>query len=103
MQKTAALTLLRAVGAPASYLVCGLLQQVALVLGAAVLVAVGLLVLATAVANTGLPLAIDPRALVTSTVVVVGLSLLGVAFSVWRVFRIDPFQAVGRPGLGGIE
>ncbi|ELB93869.1 hypothetical protein SIM91_18875 [Rhodococcus opacus] len=69
----------------------------------ALLVAVGLLVTATAVANTGLPLAIDPRALVISTVVVVGLSLLGVAVSVWRVLRIDPFQAVGRPGVGGIE
>ena len=72
-------------------------------LGVALLVAVGLLVLATAVANTGLPLVIDPRALVVSTVVVAILSLLGVAFSVWRVLRIDPFQAVGRPALGGIE
>ncbi|MFC9552526.1 FtsX-like permease family protein [Rhodococcus sp. NPDC056960] len=103
VQKTAALTLLRAVGAPASYLVRGLIQQVVLVLGVGLLVAVGLLVTATAVANTGLPLVIDPRALVISTVVVVVLSLLGVAVSVWRVLRIDPFQAVGRPGVGGIE
>ena len=103
VQKTAALTLLRAVGAPASYLVRGLIQQVVLVLGAALLVAVGLLVTATAAVNTGLSLVIDPRALVISTAVVVGLSLLGVAFSVWRVLRIDPFQAVGRPGIGGIE
>jgi hemin transport system permease protein len=103
VQKTAALTLLRAVGAPASYLVRGLMQQVVLVLGVALLVAVGLLLTATAAVNTGLPLTIDPRALVISTVVVVGLSLLGVAFSVWRVLRIDPFRAVGRPGLGGIE
>ncbi len=103
VQKTAALTLLRAVGAPAGYLVRGLLQQVALVLGVALLIAVGLLVLAIAVANTGLPLIIDPPALVVSTVTVMSLSLLGVAFSVWRVLRIDPFQAVGRPALGGIE
>ena len=34
---------------------------------------------------------------------IVGLSLLGVAFSVWRVLRIEPIQAVSRPGLGGIE
>lgn len=59
--------------------------------------------MAIAVANTGLPLAIDPRALLISTVVVVGLALLGVAFTVWRVLRIDPFHAVGRAGLGGIE
>lgn len=103
VQKTATLTLLRAVGAPASYLVRGLLQQVSLVLGVALLVAIGLLLAAAAAVDTGLPLAVDPRALVVSAVVVVGLSLLGVAFSVWRVLRIDPFQAVGRPGLGGIE
>ena len=103
VQKTASLTLLRAVGAPASYLVRGLFQQVTLVLGVALLVAVGLLLAATATANAGLPLTIEPRALVTSTVVIVGLSLLGVAFSVWRVLRIEPIQAVSRPGLGGIE
>lgn len=103
VQKTASLILLRAVGAPASYLVRGLIQQVVLVLGAALLVAVGLLVTATAAVNTGLPLAIDPRALVMSTIVVASLSLLGVAFSVWRVLRIEPFQAVGRSGIGGNE
>ena len=43
VQKTAALTLLRAMGAPARYLVRSLIQQVVLVLGVALLVAVGLL------------------------------------------------------------
>jgi len=103
VQKTRSLTLLRAVGAPASYLVRGLIQQVILVLGVALLVAVGLLVAATAAVNAGLPLTLEPRALLTSTIVIVGLSLLGVAFSVWRVLRIEPFQAVSRPGLGGVE
>ena len=103
VQKTPSLTLLRAVGAPASYLVRGLIQQVILVLGVALLVAVGLLVTATAAVNAGLPLTLEPRALVTSTIVIVGLSLVGVAFSAWRMLRIEPFQAVSRPGLGGIE
>ena len=74
VQKTPSLTLLRAVGAPASYLVRGLIQQVILVLGVALLVAVGLLVAATAAVNAGLPLTLEPRALVTSTIVIVGLS-----------------------------
>lgn len=101
VQKTAALTLLRAVGAPTSYLIRGLLQQVVAVLCVALLVASGLLMSAIATADTGLPLAIDPGALAISTIVVVALSLLGVAFSTWRMLRIDPFHAVGRPGIGG--
>jgi hemin transport system permease protein len=103
VQKTSSLTLLRAVGAPARYLVRGLIQQVILVLAVALLVAVGLLAVATAAADAGFPLSPEPRALVTSTTVIVGLSLLGVAFSAWRMLHIEPFQAVSRPRLGGIE
>ncbi len=103
VQKTSTLTLLRAVGAPTGYLVRGLLGQVVLVLGVALLVAVGLLVVAAAVADTGLPLIVEPRALVISTLVIVCFSLLGAAFSAWRVLRIEPFGAVSRPGLGGLE
>ncbi len=103
VQKTSSLTLLRAVGAPAGYLVRGLIVQVVLVLGVALLVAVGLLVVAAATADTGLPLNVEPRALINTTLVIVGLSLVGTAFSAWRVLRIEPFAAVSRPGLGGIE
>lgn len=103
VQKTPSLTLLRAVGAPAGYLVRGLISQVALVLGVALLGAAGLLVSAAATANIGLPLTFDPRALFTTALIIAGLSVLGVAFSAWRVLRIEPFGAVSRPGLGGIE
>lgn len=101
VQKASSLTLLRAVGAPAGYLVRGLIQQVALVLGVALLVAVGLLAAATTVVDTGLTLTVEPRALIITTIAIMGLSLLGVAFSAWRVLRIDPFRAVSRPG--GVE
>jgi putative ABC transport system permease protein len=101
--KTSSLTLLRAVGAPAGYLVRGLIQQVVGVLGVALVVAVGLLKAATTAADTGLTLILEPRALLNSTIAIVGLSLLGVAFSAWRVLRIEPFRAVNRPGLGGVE
>ena len=103
VQKTAPLTLMRAVGAPAGYLIRGLLQQVVLVLGAALVVAVGLLALVTALARTGLALTIQPGALLTSTAIIVALSLLGVAFSVWRVLRIEPIHAVSHQGPGGLE
>lgn len=103
VQKTASLTLLRAVGAPAGYLIRGLLQQVVLVLGAALVFAVFLLFGAVAGSGAGLPLTIEPGAIVTSTLVILVLSMLGVAFSIWRVLRIEPVHAVTRPGMGGVE
>ena len=103
VQKTASLTLLHAVGAPAAYLVRGLLAQVALVLAVALVFAVALLMAAKAGTSSGLPLTIEPRHLITSTIIIVVLSLLGVAFSIWRVLRIDPVEAVSRQGLGGVE
>ena len=103
VQKAAPLTLLRAVGAPAGYLIRGLLQQVVLVLGVALVVAVGLLAGVTALARTGLALTVQPGALLTSTAIIVALSLLGVAFSVWRVLRIEPIHAVSHQGPGGLE
>jgi len=103
VQKTAALTLLHAIGAPASYLVRGLLQQVSLVLGVALVVAIALLYAAVSGSSSGLALTIDPTALVTSAAIIVALSLLGVAFSIWRVVRIEPVEAVSHQGLGGVE
>ena len=103
VQKAAPLTLLRAVGAPAGYLIRGLLQQVALVLAVGLVVAVALLTAVTSVASTGLALTVQPAALLTSTLIIVVLSLVGVAFSVWRVLRIEPIHAVSHQGPGGLE
>ena len=103
VQKTAPLTLLHAGGCTASYLIKGLLQQVALVLGVALVVALLLLWGATAASSSGLPLTIEPTALLTSTAIIVVLSLIGVGFSIWRVLRIQPVQAVSRQGPGGTE
>jgi len=103
VQKSAALTMLHAVGASASYLIWGLLQQVALVLAVALVVAVALLLAATAGSGTGLALTIVPLDLVESALVITVLSLVGVGFSIWRVLRIDPVEAVSHQGLGGLE
>jgi len=103
VQKTAPLTLLHAVGAPASYLIRGLLQQVALVLAVAMAVALLMLWGATSASGSGLPLTVEPAAVLASTVVIVVLSLAGVGFSIWRLLRIQPVQAVSRQGLGGTE
>ncbi|HEY5155846.1 MAG TPA: hypothetical protein VIJ47_13985, partial [Acidimicrobiales bacterium] len=69
----------------------------------ALVFAIALLMAATAGSSSGLPLTIEPGALITSTIVIVVLSLLGVAFSIWRVLRLDPVRAVSRQGLGGVE
>ena len=102
VQKAQALTLLRAIGAPAGYLVRSLLQQVAVVLAVALVVALLLTFGAVAGSGTGLSLTIDPKALLTSGAIIVALSLIGSLAAIWRVLRIDPIQAVTRQNLGGV-
>jgi len=102
VQKAQALTLLRAIGAPAGYLVRSLLQQVAVVLAVALVVALLLTIGAVAGSGTGLSLTIDPKALLTSGAIIVALSLIGSLAAIWRVLRIDPIQAVTRQNLGGV-
>ncbi|MGZ4708901.1 MAG: ABC transporter permease [Acidimicrobiales bacterium] len=103
VQKAQALTLLRAIGAPAGYLVRSLLQQVAVVLSVAFVVALLLTFGAVAGSSTGLALTVDPQALLTSGAIIVALSLIGSLAAIWRVLRIDPVQAVTRQNLGGTE
>ena len=102
VQKAQALTLLRAIGAPAGYFVRSLLQQVAVVLAVALVVALLLTFGAVAGLGTGLSLTIDPKALLTSGAIIVALSLIGSLAAIWRVLRIDPIQAVTRQNLGGV-
>ncbi len=95
VQKSASLTLLHAVGAPAGYLIRNLLQQVTLVLGVALMIAIGLLLAATAGSGSGLALTVEPAAFGHQhgdhrDPVAGGGGLLGVA------------SPAHRPGRGGI-
>jgi putative ABC transport system permease protein len=97
-QKAAALTLLRAIGAPAGVLVRSLLVQVAavVVLGGALAAVLYRLVIPTA-SDLGLRFEWAP-VLVTIAVVLV-LGLLTSLAAVRRVLRIDPIQATTGAGV----
>ena len=97
-QKASALTLLRAIGAPAGVLVRSLLVQVVLVTGLGSVVAFGLYAGALqGVKNLGVHVEVAP-ALVTSAVVLV-LALLTSLIAVRRVLRIEPIAATTGAGV----
>jgi putative ABC transport system permease protein len=97
-QKASALTLLRAIGAPAGVLVRSLLVQVVLVTGLGSVVAFGLYAGALqGVKNLGVHVEVMP-AVVTAAVVLV-LALLTSLVAVRRVLRIDPIAATTGAGV----
>jgi putative ABC transport system permease protein len=102
VQKAAALTLLRAVGASAGELVAALLVQVVLVVIGGLVLGVGLLALASLLSSPTFPFQVEPAAVLRSAAVVFGLALVASVVAVRRVTRIDPAAAVTAPGLGGI-
>jgi putative ABC transport system permease protein len=102
VQKQFTLTVLRAVGAPTSYLVKALLAQIGLVVGVG-LVLGGLLTYAAVTgASAGLPIAVEPGSLALTAIGVVVLSLVGSAFTLVRVGRIDPADVMNRQNVGGL-
>ncbi|MCU0308082.1 MAG: ABC transporter permease [Thermoleophilia bacterium] len=102
LQKAGALTLLRAIGAPASVLVRALLVQVGGVLAAGAALAVVLLVAADALLGaTGASVGVDlsARTVVVTLVIVVVLSLLTALAAVRRILAIDPIRATTGAGV----
>ncbi len=98
VQKAAALTLLRAIGAKRATLVRSLLAQTALVVGAGIVLGVGLLaVVAPGASSIGVELV--PGTILSFAVVVLVLGLVAALFSVWRVLRIDPIEATTGQGV----
>ncbi len=101
VQKASSLTLLRAVGAPAGYLVKALLQQIGVVVGGGLVVGVAFLFGAKAGAQAGLPLQVEPATVIATCATVIVFALLASSVAVVRVLRIDPFSVVTRQSLGG--
>jgi len=99
-QKAAALTLLRAIGAPAAKLVAALLVQVGVVLGGGL--AVGVLLYGVLVRGPigGIPLRFETTAVVVWVVLLSVGGLLSALFSARRVLAIDPYAATTGAGLG---
>ena len=102
VQKTQALTLLRAVGASGTYLVKNLALQVVLVTVLGVAIASGLLALAAAGSSQDFPIEADPALIVSTGLAVLVLALLASLASVRRVSKIDPATATTRVAGGGL-
>ncbi|HEX5950777.1 MAG TPA: FtsX-like permease family protein, partial [Actinomycetota bacterium] len=102
VQKTQALTLLRAVGASGWYLIRNLALQVTLVTLAGVALAAVLLAIAASASSEEFPIEADPGLIATTGGAVLALALLASLASARRVARIDPFTATTRATGGGL-
>lgn len=103
VQKTTSLTLLRAVGARSRFLLGNLAVQVVLVIGAGLLIAVGLLGLAAAaLSEQAVGVRVDIGAIVTTAGAILVLGLLAAVGSMRRVAKLDPASATVRTTGGGL-
>jgi putative ABC transport system permease protein len=99
LQKSGALTLLRAIGAPTSALARSLLVQVLLVLGAGLLLGIALYAPLTSARIGSLALRFDPAVVLTWAVLLIVLGLISALASLRRVIRIDPVEATAGAGV----
>ena len=93
LQKARALTLLRAIGAPAGSLVRSLLIQVLIVVGGGILVGTALFVPLSQATVGSLSLRFDPVAVLVWSALLLGLGLVSAIAAARRVLGIDPVEA----------
>lgn len=99
LQKSASLTLLRAVGARSGLLVRSLMFQVALVIGGGLVVGIGLYTPLSQTQLGEIKLSFDVRAVLFWSALLLGLGLLSAVVAARRVLAIDPIEAT--TGEGG--
>ncbi len=99
-QKAAALTLLRAIGAPARKLVTALLLQVVIVIAGGLAVGIALYVPVSRLQLGGITLRFETGAVIFWSVVFIVFGLASSLFSARRVLRIDPIKATTGAGVG---
>ncbi len=94
VQKAKPLTLLRAIGAPSSYLVKNLLVQIVLVMAAGIAIGIGLVLLVrTATGGLSIAVTLEPSTVIPTIAGLTVLALLGGVAAVRRVLRIEPIRA----------
>lgn len=96
VQRKHEIAVLRALGASSGYLLRDTIVQslVLLVVSAGVGVGLGLLA-GGAIASTSMPFALDAGPIAAAAGLLVALGLLGAAFAVLRITRVDPLSALG--------
>lgn len=92
-QKSASLTLLRAIGARSSTLVRSLLVQVVAVIGGGIVIGTALYAPLSQVQLGSIALRFDPRAVAVWSALLLGLGLLSALAAARRVLAIDPVEA----------
>lgn len=100
IQKAGALTLLRAIGAPASRLVSGLLVQVVVIVGLGLLIGTALYYPLTVLGATSLSLEFDLGTVGLWAVLLMALGLASALVAARRVLAIDPIRATTGAGVG---
>lgn len=87
---------LKALGARSGTLFAGLVAQAVVVTATAAVVAGGLALLIDALVPPGsIPLDVTPRRVLTSAALLLVAAVIGCAFSLRRVLRVDPAAAIG--------
>jgi len=99
VQKAAALTLLRAIGAGTGELIRTLLVQVVVVMVAAIGVGAFFLFVASLASGQDFPISFDPMVVITRGAVLLALALIASLAAIRRVLRIDPIAATVPAGI----
>lgn len=99
VQKAAALTLLRAIGASSGALVRSLLLQVVLVMLGAIAFGAAFLWLASLTSTADFPIAFELGIVLTRGIALMVLALLASLAAIRRVLRIDPIAATVPAGI----
>jgi len=99
-QKANSLTLLRAIGAPATRLVASLLIQVVLMIGAGLVIGIALYFPLTVTGLGGLELRFETGAVIFWSILLLTLGVASSLVAARRVLRIDPIEATTGAGVG---
>ena len=103
VQKTSSLTLLRAVGASTWFLLGNLLVQVLIVIGAGIVVAIPLTVLALRGASSAeFSATVEPSVVIGTSIAMLVLGVVASIGSMRRVAKVDPAAATARLAGGGL-
>ena len=98
LQKSRALTLLRAIGAPTGVLVRALLVQVLIILGGGIIIGTLLYAPLSQLKVGSLSLRFDPTAVLTWAALLLVLGVISAFAAVQRVLKIDPVEATTGEG-----
>lgn len=102
VQKSASMTLLRALGCPTRYLLVNLLAQIAVVVVGGIIVGLGLTLAVGPAASGAVGLDLDARRIALTLLALVLVAGIGAVAPMRRVARIDPIAATGE-SRGGLS